>query len=661
MRRTARASGLVIRSRWRWRTLASGSVRPLRLSGRGCRHLPVSCQEVTRTVGSHRHRPLSRGRARPDPRPRRRHLRRGRHRRPQPVEGAVPDTDLVRRARGRCGGPGPVPSGGAGHRRGRRARRGGGPPSAVRVPLSPEFAQRGDGDEAFGDGGGEADAGEGGGVAVAEQARVPLGEALGVGAVQGFQLPPAGEEQQQPAPQPQDRSGTDAGALLEGRAEDGEVQGDAAHARFRRGGAQFGDHELHDPVRCRPVTAHQVQGDAVAAPGHEGEQREQPAVLAEGLHEQAVAVGGVAEPVQGHGEAAFGLGVPPGVGLADDLLHLAFAEVRVAADAADGSGAADPVHGLPGDAHPAAGQIEFRDVQDRLVAELEGAEAGAGTGAGPGLGGAHDGGRPGVPAGQIQPGVDGARPGLRVADGIPGGQAHPGLDAVGDGRLAAGREDDGLVAPGGEVAEGVPVAVRREQGADAGLLVAVQGGFQALGAEQRGRRVQQGEGAEQAEQEGHLARWAAVEDAARDQPAAHPVGGPGQVPAGRERAGEEQHQAPAEECRHGEPGQQHGEGPPYGSAAGDGVELPAGEHEQEQQQGAQQAEGGEEGREALRDPAEVSAGGRVCRRRGVPPCGGLRGGGHGSDSRKGRRAAPAERPPVNRRSPGTVDSDSLVP
>ncbi len=472
----------------------------------------------------------------------------------QPVEGAVPDTDLVGQARVRGRGPGPVPSGEAGHRHGRRACRGGGPPSVLRVPFSPEFAQRRDGDEAFGDGGGEADAGEGGGVAVADEARVPLGAVLGVGAVQGLQLPPAGEEQQQPAPQPQDRPGTDAGALLEDGPEDGEVQGDAAHAQFGSGGAQFGDHELHDPVGGGPVTAHQVQGHAVAAPGHEGEQREQPAVLAEGLHEQAVAVGGVAEPVQGHGEAALGLGVPPGVGLADDLLHLAFAEVRVATDAADGSGTADPVHGLPGDAHLAAGQVESRDVQDRLVTELEGAQAGAGTGAGAGLGGAHDGGRPGVPAGQVQPGVDGARPGLRVADGVPRGQAHPGLDAVGDGRLAAGREDDGLVAPGGEVAEGVPVAVRRQQGTDAGLLVAVQGGFQALGTEQRGGRVQQGEGAEQAEHEGHLARWAAVEGAARDQPAAHPVGGPGQVLAGRERAREEQEQAPAEQDRHGEPG-----------------------------------------------------------------------------------------------------------
>ncbi|SKS85713.1 Uncharacterised protein [Mycobacteroides abscessus subsp. abscessus] len=45
----SRASGLIARSRYRARTLASGSVRPLRLSGSGCRHLPMIRHDFTKT------------------------------------------------------------------------------------------------------------------------------------------------------------------------------------------------------------------------------------------------------------------------------------------------------------------------------------------------------------------------------------------------------------------------------------------------------------------------------------------------------------------------------------------------------------------------------------------------------------------------------------
>ena len=100
------------------------------------------------------------------------------------------------------------------------------------------------------------------------------------------------------------------------------------------------------------------------------------------------------------------------------------------------------------------------DVQDRLVAELQRAEPGARVRVGAVLARAHHGGLPGVPPGHVQPGLDGVRPGLAVAHGVAAGQADAGLDAVGDGGLAAGREDDGLVAPGGEVAERVLRAVR---------------------------------------------------------------------------------------------------------------------------------------------------------------------------------------------------------
>lgn len=399
----------------------------------------------------------------------------------EPVQRAVPDPDLLGQTRVRLRGPRPVLRVEAEDRERRQPFGRGGPGGAPRVPLSPEFAQRRYGDEALGDRGGEADTGEGDGVAVADEAGVPLGVVLGVGAVQGLQLPPPGQEQQQPPPEPEDGAGADAGALLEHGPEDGEVEGDPTDTQLGGGRAEFGDHELHDAVGGGgAVAAHQVEGDAVAAPGHEGQQGQQPAVRVEGLHQQAVAVGGVAEPVQGHGEAAFGLGVAPGVGPGDDLLDLLVGEGAVAPDAAGGAGAPDAAYGLAGDAHVAAVEVEAGGVQDRLVAELERAEAGPGEGGGAVLGGAHRRGRPGVPAGHVQPGGDGVRPRLPVAHRVAAGQAHAGLHAVGDGGLAAGREDDGLVPAGGEVAEGVLVAVGPEQGADAGFLVAVQGRLHAL-------------------------------------------------------------------------------------------------------------------------------------------------------------------------------------
>lgn len=258
----------------------------------------------------------------------------------------------------------------------------------------------------------------------------------------------------------------------------------------------------------------------------------------------------------------------------------------MAAHPAGGAGALDAVDGLSGDAHVAAAEVEAGDVQDRLVAELEGAEPGTRVGLGPVLGGAHRGGRPGVAAGRVQPGVDRVRPGLPVSDGVAAGEADSGLDAVGDGRLAAGREDDGLVAAGGEVAEGVVGAVGLEEGTDAGLLVAVQGRHHALGAEQRGGGVQQGEGAEQSEDEEQPAWWPAVEGSARRQSAADPVGGPQESLAVRQGPREELHQAPADQDRDDESGDQDEQGPPYGAAPRVGVELAAGHDQQGQQEPA---------------------------------------------------------------------------
>ena len=87
-------------------------------------------------------------------------------------------------------------------------------------------------------------------------------------------------------------------------------------------------------------------------------------------------------------------------------------------------------------------------------------EAGAGVRDRALLAGAHHGGRPArTSRACAQPGVDRRPPRLRVADRVAAGQAHPVDHPVGDGGLAGRREDRGLVAAGGEVAERVAVAV----------------------------------------------------------------------------------------------------------------------------------------------------------------------------------------------------------
>jgi hypothetical protein len=307
---------------------------------------------------------------------------------------------------------------------------------------------------------------------------------------------------QQAAPEAEHRPGANAGALLEHGAEHREVQRHLAYAQLRCDGAQFGDHELHGAVGCGAVTAHQVQGGAVLAPGHEGLEGEEPAVPVEGLGEEAVAVGGVAEAVQGHGEAAFGLGVAPGVGAFGELPHLVLAEGGVAADAAGDAGAADPVDGLAGDAHVAA----------------------------------------------------------------------------------------------------VLVAVAAEEGADTRLLVVVQGGFEALGTEQGGGGVQQGERAEQAEEEVEGVRRAAVEAAGGYEAAADPVRGPGRPLAAGQAARERLHEGPADQDRRDQTGRQDGQGPAYGGAAGGGVELLAGVDQQDQGEAAHH-----EGGDGLRELADGHA------------------------------------------------------
>ncbi len=89
--------------------------------------------------------------------------------------------------------------------------------------------------------------------------------------------------------------------------------------------------------------------------------------------------------------------------------------------------------------------------------------------------------------------IDGAGPGLGVADRVAGGQGDPADDAVGDGGLAGGGPDDGLLAAQREVAERVAVALAGQQRPQPLLVLLadrVDGAARAEGGEQHGEQQQ---------------------------------------------------------------------------------------------------------------------------------------------------------------------------
>ena len=111
--------------------------------------------------------------------------------------------------------------------------------------------------------------------------------------------------------------------------------------------------------------------------------------------------------------------------------------------------------GLAHRAHLASVEIELAGAQDRFVAELQDAQARLLVRRRPGFAGAHDGCRPAVLRRQVLPASIACGHASGSPIGITAGEADADLDAVRDRGLAARREDDGLVAAGGEVGEGV--------------------------------------------------------------------------------------------------------------------------------------------------------------------------------------------------------------
>ena len=196
---------------------------------------------------------------------------------------------------------------------------------------------------------------------------------------------------------------------------------------------QLADHQLDGAVGGLRRTAHQVQGDAVVPHGTRDSMATTLAVAVERLDEQAVAVGGVAEPAQRHGEAALGLGVAPGVGAGDRVGHLLGRDVAVSADP---HGQARP--GAPGSRPGGRRAYRGPDSLKSEVCRIASSPSRRALRPASRYACAPSSWRPSRRApsrrsGTGQPRVDGLRPGPRVADRVTAGQADADFDAVGDG------------------------------------------------------------------------------------------------------------------------------------------------------------------------------------------------------------------------------------
>ena len=309
---------------------------------------------------------------------------------------------------------------------------------------------------------------------VADEAGVPAGQVLGVGLVQGLELP----ETVAPGEHPVRESHAHAGAHLvragEHGAEHREVEGDLAHAQVPALLGEGGHHGLVHAVGGLGGAAHQVQGQSTRAPRDEGLQGHDLPGGVPHEHGHAAPVRAVREPVQGHGEAAVRLVPAPLLGELDDLLHGGGVQLAVALHGDGAAGLAHTGHSALDRAHRAALERERVGVQDGLVTERAGPQTGLHICLGAGLGGGQHPHPPGVLAPPTQPRGNRVLPRVRVAQRIAGRQADGADHPVGHGRTPVCGEDHGLVPAGGEVPQRVLAAVRCEEPTDVQLLLGAQ-------------------------------------------------------------------------------------------------------------------------------------------------------------------------------------------
>ena len=290
-----------------------------------------------------------------------------------------------------------------------------------------------------------------------------------------------------------DRTRSEPLAACEDAAEHREVERHPGHAELRALLDQGHDHVLDQTVLGVAVPPHQVEGETVVAPRREVEDALRCALGVTGDDHHGPVVARVTEAAQCHAEPALDLSVAPVVGKPAQRGPGGRVDVRGAVAGDDQTGPLAAGHRLPDDTHAAPLERELGEVEHRLVAELERVEPGAVVGHGTLVARAEHRGHPAEGLGLVQPDLDRARPGLRVAERVTGRERHGADDAVGDRRLAAPGEQHRPVAAQREVGERVHGTPAVEQPADPGLLVAVER-VRAVGGQQR----DQGEGEQHA-------------------------------------------------------------------------------------------------------------------------------------------------------------------
>ena len=188
--------------------------------------------------------------------------------------------------------------------------------------------------------------------------------------------------------------------------------------------------------------------------------------------------------------------------------------------------------------------------------------------------GAHDGRRPAVLRREPLPRFDGVRPRFGITDGITTGEADADLDAVRDRGLAARREDDRLVAAGGEVSERVVGTEVLDQPADRGLVISGEGVVGALRAEERHDGGEERDGTEETEDRVDEDTRVAVEHLVVDRSRrGDAVQGPEESLVLRQVTWEEFDKAPTDHGRDSHAADQHAECFPAGAAPYASVEL----------------------------------------------------------------------------------------
>ena len=224
---------------------------------------------------------------------------------------------------------------------------------------------------------------------------------------------------------------------------------------------ETGDHEFGDAVvGLLQITSHDVETEAVGAPGHEGEQRcsascHRSVHRVQRLDHHRTPVQWVPQSGQGHGESTFIAVATPQVGQGDEVGEFLRVDLVMASHPSRVASSAQPVDAGAHRFHLRSFQGETLRRQDGFIADAHCSQARPLPCKGALFGGTQHGRRPSVGMSHVHEGRDCPRPLSPRSDGVPGGQGHAQFGAVADRCPAILGEDGCLVTPQREVSQRV--------------------------------------------------------------------------------------------------------------------------------------------------------------------------------------------------------------